>query len=273
VQKFIYEWQPPRFGDGAGTLFFGSAALFAALILLLATQKRSETGVATKNGFGLRAGELLILLALFAMGCRSLRSVLWFALFLVPCASAVAALYLRTKQRSTVESRVPALQADTARAPRLLCAVLCGALILSLPPVKAHFVPAALRKRYAPSPRGEVPFVLDATTPVEAAEKVRDIPPRTLWNDMGQGAYLLWALPPQSALCDSRIELFSDAFWRDYLELCSGPPAAVRRLERQGVTVVLCDREAQAGLIARMNEASRWKRESFGNTVLFKRSE
>ena len=90
---------------------------------------------------------------------------------------------------------------------------------------------------------------------------------------MGQGAYLAWALPPGTARCDWRIELFPTQFWMDYLRLSAGGPSEVQRLGTMGIHEVLCDVEAQAGLIAELNRSPAWSSKSFGHSVLFRRRE
>jgi hypothetical protein len=200
VQQYIYEWQAPRFGEGPGTVFFGGFALCAALVFLLATKKPGASNEAGR--FGLRLGETLILLALFALGCRSLRSVLWFALFFIPVAASLGTSYFAA--RSTVET--DRTRTGGAFVPKVLCFALAGMLVLLWPSVKARVSwPQEFKNRYAPSPRGEVELILDSTTPVAAAQFLSASRPRRLWNDMGQGAYLAWALPPQTARCDWRI--------------------------------------------------------------------
>ena len=271
VQQFIYEWQAPRFGEGPGTVFFGGAALLCALVFLVNNKNEND-----QARCGVRAGEALILLALFVLGCRSLRSVLWFALLFIPLASAVGALYFAS--RAAKESIRPRFaghpEFDRTPSKHLGIKAVCGALalcaILGWPPIKARLpLPQSFSSRYAPSPEGKVSFVLDRSTPVEAVEYLKKNPPRRLWNDMGQGAYLAYALPAGTARCDWRIELFSESFWLEYLKLSQGPPDAAAQLEKMGIRDVLCDRDAQRGLVARLRRARKWRERDFGQSVLF----
>ncbi|HEX8550585.1 MAG TPA: hypothetical protein VF681_03410 [Abditibacteriaceae bacterium] len=269
VQQYIYEWQPPRFGEGPGTVFFGGFALCVALVMLCAAKKTGESGKI--EHLSVRAGEVLVFLALFTLGCRSLRSVLWFALLFIPVAASFGARYIAA--RSTVE--IDRTSSARGFVPKVLCSVLLVATGILWPSVKARMPwPQAFRSRYAPSPRGEIPFILDATTPVAAAAFLVNAPPRRLWNDMGQGAYLAWALPSQTARCDWRIELFPNSFWLEYLRLSQGPPDSVAALHALGISDVLCDREAQKGLIERLSRAPGWQQHNFQTSVLFhKRSD
>jgi hypothetical protein len=281
IQQHIVEWQPPSLDDSTGIAFFGSTLLFAAIAFLTALRAGAETSESLQRyGIcGVRAGELLVLLALFVMGCRNLRSILWFALFFVPVAAASGAFYLsRVSERNTQRARA----IESRSSPRLnaaLLAAMCLVVVTMLPQCKVYWPwTADFRARFSPNPpefRRDPALILDKTTPVEAAEFLRANPPKgRLWNDMGSGSYLVWALWPSIRLgSDPRIEMFPDAFWQRYRKLSKGPTDAIAQIDAMGVTDILCDDSAQKTLVAHLRKAHAWKEVDFetGTARLFRR--
>ncbi len=60
-------------------------------------------------------------------------------------------------------------------------------------------------------------------------------------------------------MVDSRIELFDEATWSDYLAIAGGGSAALEALDRIGATVVVVDPAIQPDLGAALRgAASRW---------------
>jgi hypothetical protein len=226
---------------------------------------------------------------LLMMGLRNLRSIIWYAFFLTPILSACCARLLlmvqlrRANRQSTRQStssdfsqaaRQQRELPTISRATHIVNAFLAASLLALILPVLPWFKPglpwpAAYRARFAPTPQGafpqgfsgDPPLLLDRSTPVEAVQQLRHDPPRgQLWNDMGFGSYLTWAIHPTiSPALDPRIELYPTDFWISYLKLCTGPIDAALILRRQGVTDSLLDREAQSGLIAQLRATPGWQ--------------
>jgi hypothetical protein len=99
-----------------------------------------------------------------------------------------------------------------------------------------------------------------AHTPVAAVEYLRRHPGGRLFNEVGYGSYLTWALPDQPVFVDGRIELFPAAVWEDYNVISSGR-GAVAALERYGIERVLLSLEFQAPLSTALGASGRWDRE------------
>ncbi len=57
-----------------------------------------------------------------------------------------------------------------------------------------------------------------------------------------------WSAPDRPVMVDSRIELFDEATWADYLAIADGGPDALETLGRIGATVVVVDPATQSAL-------------------------
>jgi len=57
-----------------------------------------------------------------------------------------------------------------------------------------------------------------------------------------------WSAPDRLVMVDSRIELFDETTWTDYLAIADGGPDALDTLDRLGATVVVVDPEIQSVL-------------------------
>jgi len=264
IQKSIYEWQAPSLRDASGILFY-VMPLLLILITRIAARKNESGKADGKAVLRLRGGETLLLLVLFAMGARNMRSILWFALLFAPLfATCVAVAF--SKSTPEFGRTFPTRTAQIANA--LLLALLFLELVPMTPRFKSEISwPDSFRARFAPTPRGAFPagfasdpeLLLDRATPVAAAEYLRARPPRKLWNDMAFGSYLMWALPDVKLGADPRIELYPTNYWRDYLGIAAGDASALRRLDELKISDVLCDPQAQAGLLRRLRASPQWR--------------
>ena len=69
-----------------------------------------------------------------------------------------------------------------------------------------------------------------------------------------------WSAPDRPVMVDSRIELFDEATWTDYLAIGRGGDGALEVLGRIGATVVVVDPAIQPDLEATLRSpASGWK--------------
>jgi hypothetical protein len=272
-QKYIQEWQAPEFAlaEWHSVVFYLSIPFLGALLWLAKRHVPDKKYFASRpwpfiGTGGMRAAELLVLLAVLTMALRDKRSIVWFALLAAPMWSACL---------MSVLSRRPAV--STAIPPRstwYINAALAGLLISAALPLLPRFKaaldwPREFRQRFAPTPVGafpqgfgaDPPLLLDRATPVEAAAYLKTHPPEgKLFHDMVFGSYLMWALDgvllPMS---DPRIELYPDTFWDDYAKLMAGPPDAPARLHAGGYSAALLERKEQAVLIKRLETAG-WRR-------------
>ena len=64
--------------------------------------------------------------------------------------------------------------------------------------------------------------LLDTATPIGAAAYLKEHPGGRLFNEMGYGSYLIWAVPHQGVFVDPRVELYSYDQWMDYIRIGRG---------------------------------------------------
>jgi hypothetical protein len=101
---------------------------------------------------------------------------------------------------------------------------------------------------------------LVANTPVAAARHLQAYPGGRLFNEMGYGSYLIWALPEQPVFIDPRMELFPERVWIDYIAIAAGQ-GAVDTLSRYGIDRVLLRQSSQAKLAAELAASGTWEQE------------
>jgi hypothetical protein len=97
-----------------------------------------------------------------------------------------------------------------------------------------------------------------ADTLVRAAAYLRAHQPcGRLFNEMGYGSYLDWALyPDMQVFIDPRVELYGPTLWLDHLAISEARDYNALLAHKYGVTRVLVDRSAQPRLAAALAE---WK--------------
>ncbi len=183
----IVEWQPTTIRTAAGALFFASALAVAAVLV----RRAAPTDPI----------DLLWLGAFFVLALPALRGIVWWA-FVFPFA--LAGLPPREHARD-----------DRSGDPRmniLLVSVLAASLVVALPwwrggtdPMSGG--PALL----ASAPQGLVRATVGA---VPSGGRVLVSQPYASWFE--------FAAPSLPVFVDSRIELFPDRVWIDYLNVMQG---------------------------------------------------
>jgi hypothetical protein len=120
-------------------------------------------------------------------------------------------------------------------------------------------LPETYREQFAPVPGAPLLFAND--TPVGAAEYLRDEPcAGNLFNEMGYGSYLIWALyPVEQVFVDPRVELFPLELWEDYVNISRGQDTATL-LAAYDIGCVLLDVDDQEGLAETMPTLGGWER-------------
>jgi hypothetical protein len=97
-------------------------------------------------------------------------------------------------------------------------------------------------------------------TPIAATEYLREHPGGRLFNEMGYGSYLIWALPEQGVFVDPRVELYPYEQWLDYVRITQGADYAAL-LAEYGVDRILLDRALQPELARALAEDPLWLKE------------
>jgi hypothetical protein len=165
-------------------------------------------------------------------------------------------------------SRAPRLALPSA----LLSLALLAVLVAVQPPFKPGLgLPRPYKDLFAPVPGA--PELFSADTPVAAAEYLRAHPGGRLFNEMGYGSYLDWALyPAMQVFVDPRVELYPLALWHDYVAIGEARDYNALLIGRYGVTRVLLDRRIQPRLAAALAADAGWEREyADGRAEIYRR--
>lgn len=244
-QGLINEWQSPTPDNLAGAAFYLSLlGLMAAFGL-----GRRHPGVT----------DVLLVSGLAWQAFTGVRYVVWFGLAAMPILA--QSLGAPRTIAPGVARRVSLRERGGGAAANL---VVVAALALTVVAVQPWFkpllpLPQPYRDLFAPVP--DAPQLFSADTPVAATEHLRTEPcVGPLFNEMGYGSYLIWALYPQAQVfIDPRVELFPMALWQDYVRLTQGRDVA-SLLDRYGIACVMLDRVHQADLAQVMPALSGWRR-------------
>jgi hypothetical protein len=236
-QGLVVEWQSPTPNGIANTVFFVS---ILAVLLALAYSR-----------YRLMPTSALLLVGFLWLAWTGQRYVVWYGLIAMPLL--VDILSALIPKRYTM-----------APSPRnwlnLLLALLLLAPVIAVQPwfVESLPLPETYWSRVWRSV--EVGSLLDRNTPVAATQYLREHPGGQIFNEMGYGSYLIWAVPDQKVFIDPRVELYPLEMWKDYIKITNG----VRSLElltAYGADRVLLDRERQEELTRVLASSTKWQRE------------
>ncbi len=220
----ITEWGPPRLGTYTGVAFFAGLVLLAAV--LARARPRPEPV------------EVALLLVFAALGASALRNVVWLAL--------VGALLLARGLRGRLPDRG---RADPGYLP-VNIALLFMLVVLNvvlLPGVRS----AEILGARAPvlTPRNPVPAV--------AALRALERRPSRVFNELGYGSYMTWALEPRSVFIDTRIELYPPELLRQYARASAGRDVD-EIFAKHDVDGVLASKSTQPALIEVLRKTAAW---------------
>jgi hypothetical protein len=240
-QGLVNEWQPPTPHGVAGFVFFVSImALLAAFSL--ARRRPSIT-------------DVLLVCAFLWWAWSGQRYVVWYGMLAMPMlAGSLAASRQPRPRRVAARMQLPSM---------LIAIGLLAALIAVQPPFKPGLaLPAPYKALFADVPGA--PELFSAETPVAAAEYLRAHPIEgRLFNEMGYGSYLDWALyPTAQVFVDPRVELYPLAIWQDYLAIRDARDYNALLIDKYDVRRVLLDRQLQPRLAAALAaDTAHWQRE------------
>jgi hypothetical protein len=233
VQNLVIEWAPPTLNTYLGMIFF--CGLFGIAVLLAVSPKRP-------NFYQLAAFMVFGLL-----GIKTSRGIVWFGLIMAP----TLAEHLSVVVRQYLPAR--SSQAINKGGSRLVNTLLVALILLmgiaSLPWLKG----------FLPLPAAKAGLISEET-PLQATQfLLEQNPPGKLFNSMSFGSYLIWAAyPPYQVFVDTRIELFSDKIWMDYLNISNASDDWETRLKEYGVNTLMVSPEEQAPLVALLRASPSW---------------
>ncbi len=238
------EWQPPTVRNVPGALFF-LHALGTGLLLIYARRRPDPADLLTYGAF--------LWLALSGQ-----RYIVWYAMVATPFVAAQAATLLPAQVALPRRSAWPL-------ANWLLAALVAGAVVACLPPLKGAWLPPTSGALVEPD---------TGVAAVEVLARDPD-PPRHLFAAMGYGSYITWALPRQQLMIDARLDHFQLDHWLDYDSLGRGQNVEAL-LAKYDIDGLLLSRRTQAPLIRYIEThgGSRWQRRyEDAQTVYFRRVE
>ena len=193
VTSLISEWQPTSARDISGILFFGSSLLVAAYL--------------ARRGRPTPWPTLLWLGFFFVIGAYAARGIAWW-----PFAAVAALAPLMGADRVGVEERVP----EAPRAMRIANAIVAGAVVVAC---------VALLPVWRPiDPDIDVPQGVLSQAPPGLTGAVREAaaPGDRLLAPQPWASWFEFAMPALPVAVDSRIELFPNDVWSDYLVVAGG---------------------------------------------------
>jgi hypothetical protein len=228
VQKNITEWQPPRPETLPEMAFFASILI---LLIVLAYSRYRPT-----------ITDVFLVVAFTWLAWSGVRHILWYSLVVMPLLARAL-------------GQLPLVQQRPQKDPRrvlntIFVGLIFGVFVLVRPLVEEQYH----RNGEVISHYGSF---LHKDTPVLAAEYLSNNPGGNLFNDMGYGSYLIWALPEQKVFIDTRIELFPYELWLDYLLISRGTRYS-ELLARYGADRLLLHHERQEELILSLKNDPGW---------------
>jgi hypothetical protein len=247
-QQLVIEWQPANPRSFAGRIFYGGVLLLIAAFAF-ARRRPTITDVILVCGFGW-------------MAFSGVRYVMWFAMVAMPIVAQSLAPPRPVFVPGSSEQR-PAARRTPAGNPTINL-VLAGLLVLAVVLVQPWFKPALpLPETYVEffAPVPGAPLLFSADTPVQATEYLRAEPCQGhLFNEMGYGSYLIWALYPQEKVfVDPRVELYPLEMWEDYIYISQGRNLN-ELLASYDIACVLLDKDEQPDLSQGLTRMPDWQR-------------
>ncbi|MEX1333671.1 MAG: hypothetical protein AB1Z66_00045 [Candidatus Limnocylindrales bacterium] len=209
ITALVSEWQAPTLGTATGLFLFVSVALVVGLLLV--------------RGRVISWPQVLWLAGLVLLSLMAARNVIWWAIGAAPVAAVLLdGLVVRGRRVGDPAFDEPRGVGYTAIAGLLL--VLTVAVVPFYRPSDPLYGPEGLVQQ---APRGVTSALLAATGPADR-----------LYAEQRWGSWFEHALPEVPVMVDTRIELFEEAIWSDYLDVAGGRADWAEILDRWGVTTV-----------------------------------
>ncbi len=233
-QRLIEEWQSPTPQGMANIVFYLS---ILTLLILLAISK-----------YRLKATEIILVVGFLWLAWSGQRYVIWYGLVTTP---------LLAQLITDLPIKLPVL------APQKNWLNMGLAFLLFLPviavqpwfverlPLPQTYWQQVLRSSAAGP-------LVNTGTPVAAAQYLHNHPGGHLYNEMGYGSYLIWAVPDQGVFVDPRVELYPYNQWMDYIQI-NNATNYNDILAKYGVDRILLDKKLQPDLAAALRMDNLWK--------------
>ncbi len=235
-QQLVVEWQSPT-PNGIANMAFYIGILVLLLVLTYTRYRPTPT-------------EALLLVGFLWLAWSGQRYVVWFGMTMMP---------LLARALKELPLRWPAF-APQRNLLNLVLAVLLFIPVLLAQPWFVETLP--LPAGYWAQVWRDVPEgpLLSTLTPLKAVAYLKAHPGGHLFNAMGYGSYLIWALPEQQVFIDPRVELYPYAQWQDYLRISHGTRYN-EILSAYGADRLLIDVTEQRELLESLKNDPLWEQE------------
>jgi len=235
-QSLVIEWQSPTPSGIANTAFYVSIVV---LVLVLAYTKFRPTPT-----------DALLLVGFLWLAWNGQRYVIWFGLAIMP---------MLTQGVRGLWDRFPAASGGRNWLNTVLAVVLFVP-VLAVQPWWVESLPLP-DTYWSQVWRGsDVGPLIDTKTPLAAAEYLKVHPGGRLFNEMGYGSYMIWAVPEQRVFIDPRVELYPYEQWLDYVSIGRGT-RSIGLLAEYQVDRVLLDVREQEELAQVLEADPGWAKE------------
>lgn len=233
-QQLIEEWQSPT-PQGLSNIAFFVSILILILALAYSRYRLSFTEIILVSGF-------------LWLAWSGQRYVIWYGVVSMP-------ILARLIKDLPIKTPVFVSQVNWLN---LVLAILIFVPALAAQPWFVERLPLPdtyWQQVLRGSPAGPL---IDIHTPVAAADYLKTHPGGKLFNEMGYGSYLIWAIPEQGVFIDSRVELYPYNQWMDYIHIDNANNYN-EILTKYGVDRILLDKKLQPDLAAALPEDQEWK--------------
>jgi len=234
IQRWVTEWAPPSFETLGGQLFYGTLLLSVAIL----TVSRERPSLF----------QLVTLLALTALGLRTLRGSVWFGIVVAPTLAAHLP-DLSHQARTLVGSWSKSGTRELRLLNTALTSLLAVSVVITLPWFKSCLP--------LPDPKTDL---ISRETPIEATRFMLEQGlSGPIFHEMGFGSYLIWAAQPAyPVFVDPRIELYPLELWVDYLTISAAQDDWEQALTRYNIRTLMLSPASQPLLIEAARAAPRW---------------
>jgi hypothetical protein len=241
VQNLVTEWAPPTVDNLMGVIFY--IALAGCAILFILSPKRPSFS------------QLFTFLIFGILSLRTARGIVWFGLVIAPFLAEHFA-YIIQKYKKVVLTPVNTAGKPVLNYVLFIMIVLVG--VITLPWFKNSL----------PLPQVKAGLI-SSETPIHATEELlAKNPPGRLFHAISFGSYLIWsAYPEYQVFVDSRIELFPEQVWMDYLTISNASGDWEKLLDQYGVNTMMLSPIEQPALIEASRLSGDWEELYADNTA------
>jgi hypothetical protein len=233
VQNLVTEWAAPSLNTYMGVFFF-CGLLGTAVLIAISPKRPNFYQISTFIIFGL-------------LGIKTSRGIVWFGLVMAPVVADHLSAIMRHYHKVSQEAPT---REGSHTVNILFFSIICLMGVISLPWFKSVL----------PMPAAKAGLI-SSETPVQATQFLIDQKlPARIFNSMSFGSYLIWAAYPQyQVFVDTRIELFSEQVWMDYLDISNANGDWESSLSEYGVNTLVLSPSEQSPLILAAHTSKEWK--------------